>query len=199
MFCWCPLQIFPCEVEVNGISTLTGRAGKPGGTEGGECAGRHSTVLSGWSLPCLGSCSSGELISLFFFKTVSPFPLRSWAEIHTSSVLMVPSDDAQWTVQNRLIPCAEWVEVCMTLGSFHIWKWWHVIDVVPAGHTNSEHVSPASWRALCYCSCPCPLTGLWIDVRIDVPSGVNLAPHETTCSKEAGGRQISQNQIPQHL
>lgn len=134
-----------------------------------------------------------------FFKTVSPFPLRSWAEIHTSSVLMVPSDDSQWTVQNRLIPCAEWVEVCMTLGSFHIWKWWHVIDVVPAGHTNSEHVSPASWRALCYCSCPCPLTGLWIDVRIDVPSGVNLAPHETTCSKEAGGRQISQNQIPQHL
>lgn len=41
------------------------------------------------------------------FKTVTTsFPLRSWAEIHTSSVLMVPSDDAQWTVQNRLIPCA---------------------------------------------------------------------------------------------
>lgn len=66
IFCWCPPQILPCRVGVNGVSTLTERAGKPGGAEDGERADRHSTVLAGRSLPCLGSCSFDELISLFF-------------------------------------------------------------------------------------------------------------------------------------
>ena len=45
--------------------------------------------------------------SPWFVKTVTTFfTLTLLVEIHTSTVLMVPSDDAQWTVQNGFILCA---------------------------------------------------------------------------------------------
>lgn len=43
----------------------------------------------------------------WFLKTVTTsFTLMLLVEIHASTVLMLPSDDAQWTVQNGFIPCA---------------------------------------------------------------------------------------------
>lgn len=174
------------------------KAGQVGRVEQG--AGRHSTVLVEvdhhpvWSPAVLTNSSA------WFVKTMATFFTSTLlVEIHTNTVLMVPSDDAQWTVQNGFIPCASWwAEIHITLDSFNIWKWWHVIDVVPAGHANSWHISPASRGGLCYSSCPPPLSELGINERIDVPSSVDLAPREIMCSAEGGGRQNSHDSTPQY-